>query len=478
MTSLSLDIAHSLPEIVLALGALSLLMLGAFGAGKRDWIITEAAIVVLGIAFLSMFYPIADKALVWDQAFIDDNFARFMKTLVLLGSMTTLILSREYMARLGIDLFEFPVLVLLATLGMCMLVSAQSLIALYLGLELMSLALYVIAAFHRDDVRASEAGLKYFVLGALSSGMLLYGSSLIYGYAGTVSFTGIAAALQGGVSIGVIFGLVFVLAGLAFKMSIVPFHMWTPDVYEGAPTPVTTFFATAAKVAAVAITIRIIVTGFPGVKPQWQQIIVFVSILSMALGAFGAIGQTNIKRLMAYSSIGHMGFALVGLSTGTEQGVAGVMIYMAIYVLMSLGAFAAILSMRIGDRYVENIGDLAGLARTNGFMAFVIAMMMFSLAGIPPLAGFFAKWYVFLAAINGGLYGLAVIGMLASTVAAFYYLRVIKIMYFDEPARPFDRVNWEVTAVMAAMGLVVVLFAIFPGPFVAASAQAAAKSLF
>ncbi len=478
MTSLSLDIAHSLPEIVLALGALSLLMLGAFGAGKRDWIITEAAIVVLGIAFLSMFYPIADKALVWDQAFIDDNFARFMKTLVLLGSMTTLILSREYMARLGIDLFEFPVLVLLATLGMCMLVSAQSLIALYLGLELMSLALYVIAAFHRDDVRASEAGLKYFVLGALSSGMLLYGSSLIYGYAGTVSFTGIAAALQGGVSIGVIFGLVFVLAGLAFKMSIVPFHMWTPDVYEGAPTPVTTFFATAAKVAAVAITIRIIVTAFPGVKPQWQQIIVFVSILSMALGAFGAIGQTNIKRLMAYSSIGHMGFALVGLSTGTEQGVAGVMIYMAIYVLMSLGAFAAILSMRIGDRYVENIGDLAGLARTNGFMAFVIAMVMFSLAGIPPLAGFFAKWYVFLAAINGGLYGLAVIGMLASTVAAFYYLRVIKIMYFDEPARPFDRVNWEVTAVMAAMGLIVVLFAIFPGPFVAASAQAAAKSLF
>jgi NADH-quinone oxidoreductase subunit N len=478
MTSLSLDIAHSLPEIVLAIGALSLLMLGAFGAGKRDWIITEAAIVVLGIAFLSMFYPIADKALVWDQAFIDDNFARFMKTLVLLGSMTTLILSREYMARHDIDLFEFPVLVLLATLGMCMLVSAQSLIALYLGLELMSLALYVIAAFHRDDVRASEAGLKYFVLGALSSGMLLYGSSLIYGYAGTVSFTGIAAALQGDVSIGVIFGLVFVLAGLAFKMSIVPFHMWTPDVYEGAPTPVTTFFATAAKVAAVAITVRIIITAFPGVKPQWQQIIVFVSILSMTLGAFGAIGQTNIKRLMAYSSIGHMGFALVGLSTGTEQGVAGVMIYMAIYVLMSLGAFAAILSMRIGDRYVENIGDLAGLARTNGFMAFVIAMMMFSLAGIPPLAGFFAKWYVFLAAINGGLYGLAVIGMLASTVAAFYYLRVVKIMYFDEPARPFDRVNWEVTAVMAVMGLIVVLFAIFPGPFVAASAQAAAKSLF
>jgi len=478
MTSLAFDLAHSLPEIVLALGALTLLMLGAFWAGKRDWIITECAIIVMGFAFLSMFYPLEGKAVIWDQAFVDDAFARFMKALVLIGAMASLIVSREYMARKQIDFFEFPVLVLLATLGMCMLVSAQSLIALYLGLELMSLALYVIAAFNRDDVRASEAGLKYFVLGALSSGMLLYGASLLYGFAGTVSFAGIAAALQGGPSIGVVFGLVFVMAGLAFKMSIAPFHMWTPDVYEGSPTPVTTFFATAAKVAAVAITVRIVVTAFPGLKPQWQQIVVFGAILSMALGSFAAIGQTNIKRLMAYSSIGHMGFALVGLATGDEQGVAGVMIYMAIYVLMSVGAFAAILSMRVGDRYVENIGDLAGLARTNGFMAFVIAMMMFSLAGIPPLAGFFAKWYVFLAAIKGGLYGLAVVGMLVSTVAAFYYLRVVKIMYFDEPARPFDRVNWEVKAVMGLAGLIVVLFAAFPGPFVAASAQAAAKSLF
>ncbi len=478
MTSLAFDLAHSLPEIVLALGALTLLMLGAFWADKRDWIITECAVIVMGLAFLSIFYPLGDRAVIWDQAFVDDSFGRFMKALVLIGSITTLVVSREYMARKQIDFFEFPVLVLLATLGMCMLVSAQSLIALYLGLELMSLALYVIAAFNRDDVRASEAGLKYFVLGALSSGMLLYGASLLYGFAGTVSFTGIAAALQGGASIGVIFGLVFVLAGLAFKMSIAPFHMWTPDVYEGSPTPVTAFFATAAKVAAVAITVRIVITAFPGLKPQWQQIVVFGAILSMALGSFAAIGQTNIKRLMAYSSIGHMGFALVGLATGDEQGVAGVMIYMAIYLLMSLGAFAAILSMRVGDRYVENIGDLAGLARTNGFMAFVIATMMFSLAGIPPLAGFFAKWYVFVAAIKGGLYGLAVVGMLASTVAAFYYLRVVKIMYFDEPARPFDRVNWEVKAVMAVAGLAIVLFAAFPGPFVAASAQAAAKSLF
>jgi NADH-quinone oxidoreductase subunit N len=478
MTPLSYAIAHSLPEIILAVGALGLLMLGAFRAGKGDWIISEAAIVVLGLALLSMFFQLGDKAIIWDGAFVDDAFARFMKALAIGGALVSLLLSREFMARNGIDQFEFPVLVLLATLGMSMLISAQSLIALYLGLELMSLALYVIAAFHRDNGRASEAGLKYFVLGSLSSGMLLYGASLLYGFAGTVSFTGIAQALQGSPSLGVIFGLVFVLAGLSFKMSIVPFHMWTPDVYEGAPTPVTAFFATAAKVAAVAVTVRIIITAFPGLQHEWRQIVVFVAILSMALGSFAAIGQTNIKRLMAYSSIGHMGFALVGLAAGTEQGVAGVMIYMAIYVLMTLGTFAAILSMRVGDRYVEDIADLAGLSRTNGLMAFVIAMMMFSLAGIPPLAGFFAKWYVFLAAINGNLYGLAVIGMLASVVAAFYYLRIVKIMYFDESARPFERANVEVTAVMAVMGLIVVTFSFFPGPAVVQAAAAAAKSLF
>jgi len=478
MTPLSYSIAHSLPEIILALGALVLLLLGAFRAGKGDWIITEASIVVLGLALLSLFFQLGERAVIWDDAFVDDNFARFMKALAIGGALLTLVLSREFMARARIDFFEFPVLVLLATLGMSMLISAQSLIALYLGLELMSLALYVIAAFDRDNVRASEAGLKYFVLGALSSGMLLYGASLIYGFAGTVSFAGIAQALNGAPSLGVIFGLVFVMAGLAFKMSIVPFHMWTPDVYEGAPTPVTTFFATAAKVAAVAITVRIVMTAFPNLQHEWRQIVVFVAILSMALGSFAAIGQTNIKRLMAYSSIGHMGFALVGLAAGTEQGVMGVMIYMAIYVLMSIGTFAAILSMRVGDRYVEDIADLAGLAKTNGLMAFVVAMMMFSLAGIPPLAGFFAKWYVFVAAINANLYFLAVIGMLTSVVAAFYYIRIVKIMYFDDSVRTFDRVNPEVTAVMATMGVFVVIFAFFPGPAIVQSAAAAAKSLF
>ena len=477
MNTMSFTIAHSLPELLLAVGALALLMLGVFRSGGRDWIISEAAIIIIGVALLSMFASTQGRALIFDDAFIDDAFGRFMKALTLGGSLISLLLSREFMARERIDFFEFPVLVMLATLGMLMLISANNLIALYLGLELMSLALYVIAAFHRDNVRASEAGLKYFVLGALSSGMLLYGSSLIYGFAGTVSFAGIAGALQGNVSIGVVFGLVFVLSGLAFKMSVVPFHMWTPDVYEGAPTPVTTFFASAAKMAAVAVTVRITMVAFPGVASQWKQIVVFIAILSMAVGAFAAIGQTNIKRLMAYSSIGHMGFALVGLAAGTQKGVHGVLVYMAIYLVMTLGTFAAILSMRVGDRYVENISDLAGLSRSRKGMAFFLAMMMLSLAGIPPLAGFFAKWYVFLAAIDAGLYPMAVIGMLSSVVACFYYLRVVKVIYLDEPAAAFESPSREVTAVMTLAGLLVVLYWVYPGPLVGA-ATAAAKSLF
>ncbi|MDB5510515.1 MAG: proton-translocating NADH-quinone oxidoreductase, chain [Hyphomicrobiales bacterium] len=477
MPPISFALAHSLPEIILAVGALVLLMLGAFRAGRSDWIISELAIGLLGIALITLFFPLQGTAIVWDGAFIDDAFARFMKALALIGALVSILLSREYMAREKIDQFEFPVLIVLATVGMLMLISAQSLISLYLGLELMSLALYVVAAFHRDNVRASEAGLKYFVLGALSSGMLLYGASLIYGFAGTVNFTGIATALKGDVSIGVIFGLVFVLAGLAFKMSMVPFHMWTPDVYEGAPTPVTAFFASAPKMAAVAITLRIIITAFPGITAQWQQIIVFISIMSMVIGSFAAIGQTNLKRLMAYSSIGHMGFAMVGLVAGTELGVRGVLIYMAIYLAMTLGTFAAILSMRIGDRYVETIDDLKGLGRTNGWMAFFLAMMMFSLAGIPPLAGFFAKWYVFLAAIQGGFYWLSVIGVLMSVVSTFYYLRIVKVIYFDEPVAAFSPVNREVTGVLVIASLAVLLFWVYPSPIVNA-ATAAARSLF
>ena len=438
---------------------------------------TEIAVGLIGLAIVVLLIGTKSKAVVFEGAFIDDAFGRFMKVLTLLGSLVTLLMGQSFLAREKIDKFEFPILIMLSTLGALILISATGLITLYLGLELMSLALYVIAAFHRDDLKASEAGLKYFVLGALSSGMLLYGASLLYGYAGTVSFTGIAAAIGNKPEIGVVFGLVFLMAGLAFKMSVAPFHMWTPDVYEGAPTPVTAFFATAPKMAAAAITVRVIITAFPGITTQWQQIIVLISILSMAVGGFFAIGQTNIKRLMAYSAIGNMGFALVGLAAGTQDGVQGVAIYMAIYLVMTLGTFAAILSMKIGNRNVENVADLMGLAKTHPGMAFFLAMMMFSLAGIPPLAGFFAKFYVFNAAIHAHLFGLAVIGVLLSVVSAFYYLRIVKFMYFDEATVSFDKQSPMLGGVLAITGVLVLGLFIYPTAFIGA-ATAAAKSLF
>jgi NADH-quinone oxidoreductase subunit N len=375
--------------------------------------------------------------------------------------------------------YEIPVLVLLATVGMLMMVSANDLIALYLGLELQSLALYVLAAVRRDDVRSSEAGLKYFVLGALSSGMLLYGASLLYGFTGSTSFAGIASVAQGEAAagnLGLIAGLVFLLVGLAFKVSAVPFHMWTPDVYEGAPTPVTAFFAAAPKLAAMALLTRVLAAAFPGLLAEWQQIVVFLAIASMLLGAVAAIGQTNIKRLMAYSSIGHVGFALVGLAAGSEQGIEGLLVYLAIYLVMTLGTFACILAMRRPDQPVEEIGELAGLAENNLPMAFVLAMLLFSLAGVPPLAGFFAKFYVFAAAVKAGLYALAVIGVLASVVGAFYYLRIVKLMFFDEPKAKFAAVEPYTRFVMAVAGLFVVLYTVFPSALVEAAA-AAAKSL-
>jgi len=340
----------------------------------------------------------------------------------------------------------------------------------------MSLPLYVVAASHRSSLRSSEAGLKYFVLGALSSGMLLYGASLVYGFTGTVTFAGIAhSAAEGGA--GLIFGLVFLFAGFCFKVSAVPFHMWTPDVYEGAPTPVTAFFAAAPKVAGIAMFVRAAVVAFPGIAGQWQEIVVFVSIASMLLGAFAAIGQRNFKRLMAYSSIGHMGYALIGLAAGTAEGVQGVLVYMAIYVTMTLGVFAVILSMRRKGGMVESIDQLAGLARTHPAMAFFLAMLLFSMAGIPPLAGFFAKFYVFLAAIKAGFYILAVIGVLASVVGAYYYLTIVKIMYFDEPAEGFVGMPYELKVVLAVCGLFNILFFLYPAPLVGV-ASAAARSLF
>jgi NADH-quinone oxidoreductase subunit N len=465
-----------LPELVLAAGAMVLLMLGAYRGQDTTRAVTWLSIALLVVTgVLELMLP-AGKLTTFGGSFIVDDFARFLKILALIGSAATLILSTEFLSNPSSRIFEYAILVLLSTLGMMVLISAGDLIMLYLGLELMSLSLYVVAASNRDNAKSTEAGLKYFVLGALSSGMLLYGASLIYGFTGTVGFAGIAAAAKAG-STGIVFGLVFLLAGLCFKVSVVPFHMWTPDVYEGAPTPVTAFFASAPKVAALAVFTRVTLTAFPGIVPQWQQILVFVSIASMALGAFAAIGQTNIKRLMAYSSIGHMGFALVGLASGTVEGAQGVVIYITIYVTMTLGAFAIILAMKRNGQAMEEIKDFAGLSRTNPLLAFFFAMLLFSLAGIPPLAGFFAKWYVFVAAIKANLFTLAVIGVLTSVVGAFYYLSIIKVMYFDEPVGKLDPVRVELRTVLAVAGLFNILYFAYPGPLVSV-ATAAAKSLF
>jgi NADH-quinone oxidoreductase subunit N len=402
-----------------------------------------------------------------------------MKTLVLIGSAASIVMAMAYNERERIARFEFPVLILLATTGMMMMISANDLISLYIGLELQSLALYVVAAFKRDTATSSEAGLKYFVLGALSSGMLLYGCSMIYGFSGTTSFEQLAASFSGGnYSVGIIIGIVFVSVGLAFKCSAVPFHMWTPDVYEGAPTPVTAFFSVAPKIAAIALFIRFLIEPFGGLVGEWRQIIQFIAIASMLLGSFAAINQRNIKRLMAYSSIGHVGYALIGLAAGTADGVRGVLIYMAIYLVMNLGTFAVILCMRRNGKMVEAIDDLAGLSKTQPGLAAALFIFMFSMAGIPPLAGFLSKLYVFMAAIDAGLYTLAVIGVVTSVVGAYYYLRIVKVMYFDESTGVFDRpIEIEMRGVLVVTAVLVLLLFIVPGPL-ATGADAAAAALF
>jgi NADH-quinone oxidoreductase subunit N len=471
------DLMPLLPELMLACGAMLMLMFGAFIGERSAAMVNGWCVVVLVLAGVALVWLPPGPHVMFGGSFLVDDYARFLKVLTLVGSGGALLLSLDYLTLEKQQKFEYGALFLLATLGMLMLISASDLIALYLGLELMSLPLYVIAASNRENLRSTEAGLKYFVLGALSSGMLLYGASLIYGFTGTVNFAGIAKATQNGAGLGLIFGLVFLFVGFCFKISAVPFHMWTPDVYEGAPTPVTAFFAAAPKVAGIAIFARVTVVAFPGITHEWQQIVVFVSIASMALGSFAAIGQRNIKRLMAYSSIGHMGYALVGLAAGTAEGVQGVLIYMSIYVAMTLGTFAVILSMRRDGRLVETISDLAGLSRTHPTMAFFLAVLLFSLAGIPPLAGFFAKFYVFLAAIKAGLFTLAVIGVLTSVVGAYYYLAIVKLMYFDEPVRSFERMPMLLRLVLGVSGLANILFFAYPAPLLGA-ATAAAKSLF
>ncbi len=466
------------PELILAIGALALLMVGVFSGEKSAPLVTGLTVVLLLASTLWLvFVPANGEA--FGGAYIADPYARFMKILALVGSMVAIVMSAGHARLDNLNKFEFPVLLLLATLGILLLISANNMISLYLALELQSLALYVVAAINRDSLRSTEAGLKYFVLGALSSGMLLYGMSLVYGFTGNTGFREIAAVLSAGPHhLGFTFGLVFVLAGLAFKISAVPFHMWTPDVYEGAPTPVTAFFSAAPKIGAMAILVRVVISAFEPAFVEWQQIIVFISLASMVLGSFAAVGQRNIKRLMAYSSIGHMGYALVGLAAGSKTGVAGVLIYLAIYMVMTLGTFACILAMRRDDdTRVENIDDLAGLSTTKPFMAVVLTALMFSLAGIPPLAGFFGKYFVFIAAIEAHLYTLAIVGVLASVVGAFYYLRIVKVMWFDAPTGQFARIAGELRLVFGLSGLFVVGYVLFGGP-IGTAAEAAANTLF
>ncbi len=471
------DFNTVLPEVILAIYAMAALMFAVYTGKDKVAVPLVWATAGLFVA-LALWIGLAGQGerSAFGGMFIDDPFARFAKVTILASAAAILVISQDYMLRRGLLRFEFPVLVALGTLGMMMMVSAGDLMALYLGLELQSLSLYVVAAMRRDNVKSSEAGLKYFVLGSLSSGMLLYGASLVYGYAGTTLFSGIITTLSEGVPLGLLFGLVFMLAGLSFKVSAVPFHMWTPDVYEGSPTPVTAFFATAPKVAAMALIGRVVQDAFGTIPGQWGQVLAALAVASMFLGAVAAIGQKDIKRLMAYSSIAHMGYALIGLSVGTAQGVQATLIYMAIYVTMNVGTFAFILSMERDGRPVTDIASLQMFSKTEPLKALAVLTLMFSLAGVPPFIGFFAKFAVLKAAVDAGMVWLAVAGAVASVIGAFYYLRIVYFMYFGQDQEPAESrmapVQWAMLiAVSAIMVLGAVnLFGIEPVAKVAAEA--------
>ena len=470
------DLSIILPEIILSVFAMGALMIGAYGGKDR---LASAMLWGTAVLFAIVAFWIglqgSGTARAFGGMFIDDAFARFAKVTVLLSAAAVLIMSESYLSRRNLLRFEYPLLIALAAVGMMMMVSAGDLIALYMGLELQSLSLYVVAALRRDSVKSTEAGLKYFVLGALSSGLLLYGSSLVYGFAGTTGFAGIIEAAQGETSLGLLFGLSFIAAGLAFKVSAAPFHMWTPDVYEGSPTPVTAFFATAPKVAAMGLFARVAHDAFGGVVGDWQQIVAFLAVASVFLGSVAAIGQRNIKRLMAYSSIAHMGYALMGLAAGTAQGIEAMLVYMAIYVTMNIGTFAFILSMEKDGQPVVEISALSRYSERDPLKALSMLVLLFSLAGVPPMVGFFAKYSVLWAAVDAGLVWLAVLGVIASVIGAFYYIRIVYIMYFGAEENELDTggsgLLWGFLVASAAVMVfgVVNLFGI-EGPAAAAAA--------
>ena len=450
-------------EIFLALGGMVALLSGVFVSKDNSFkITTRICNISFIISFILIFFSHSNSGSLFNEMFVYDGLARYTKSLILVGTILSILISIKPQKIDGFNKPEYPVLILFSVIGMLLMSSSMDLISLYMALELQSLPLYVIAAINRDNLKSSEAGLKYFILGALSSGLLLFGMSLVYGAVGDTSFSSISEFSSQGMTNLLLIGLVFMLAGLAFKISLVPFHMWTPDVYEGAPTPVTAFFAIVPKIAAMTVMIRFTFFAFDSSISSWQQVIVILSLLSMILGSFAAIMQTNLKRLMAYSSIAHMGYALVGIASGILEGISGLLIYMLIYIVMNIGSFIIILSMRRDNQSVEDIYDLKGISKTHPFIAFSFVILMFSMAGIPPLAGFFGKWVVFYSAVNSGLLFLAVIGVLTSVVGAFYYLRIIKIMYFEENEVKLDIIdNKSSMLILSLMMAIIVLFGIF-----------------
>ena len=452
------SIIYILPELFLAISVMSLLMIGVF-IKKSFKLVNLLTILSLIFTIVLVLNQPNETSKIFDDSYIIDRLSIFMKVLTLLFCTFVLLSSKDYVKNNNIDKIEYPIIILASILGMILMISSYDLIIFYLGLELQSLCLYILASFKREDERSTEAGLKYFVLSALASGLLLYGCSLIYGFTGSTNFEIISTNL-GKANTGTVFGIVFIMVGLAFKVSAVPFHMWTPDVYEGSPTSVTSFFALIPKIAAITVFIRFMYVPFIDVFNQWQTIVIFLSIASMILGAVAAIGQNNIKRLMAYSSIGHMGYALAGLATGTNEGIQSTIIYLTIYLVMNLGAFGCIFMMKREKVFYENINDLSGMSKNHPLLAFSFLIILFSLAGIPPLAGFFAKFYIFMSVIESELYALAIIGLVTTVVSAFYYLRVIKIIYFDKPKKPFDEsYDWGLkTSLILSTVLILIYF--------------------
>ena len=450
-----------LPEIFLALSIFFILMIGVFFKNSYD-LVTNLSYIVLISLILIIFNSFETSGRLFENSFTSNSFNNYFKILILIGTLFVIVISQDYIKFKKISLFEYPLLILISILGMFIMISSNDLILFYLGLELQSLSLYILAAFDKENLKSNESGIKYFILSALSSGLLLYGCSLLYGFTGSTNFETIQSNLNQE-NKGAIFAMVFIMVGLAFKVSAVPFHMWTPDVYEGSPTSVTSFFAVVPKIAGLAILIKFIQVPFNQLLNEWQAIIVFLSLASMILGAVAAIGQKNIKRLIAYSSIGHVGYALAGLANGTESGYHSTIVYITIYVIMNLGIFGCIFLMKKDGKYCEDIGDLAGISKKHPLISLSFLIILFSLAGIPPLAGFFAKFYVFMSVIESGMYALAIIGLLSTVISAFYYLRIIKIIYFDDLVSPLEQIkNIRINITIFLSCIVLMFFFLYP----------------